>query len=223
MRNLKKYLLICIILTWIAFSNFLVNSSYEKPVAPSELSSEIISGINLLLDKEKNKKSDLTKYPTEQKYIDYLDRVNIGLNKLKLTFNSSDSRYIIISYFSSWITNIKNSVQNSSNLLESLSNIINDETWYSSNNPTIVTNTWTTSTTNSTWILGYPVAPNNAKLLCKAIFNNEKYTVVENLKIEIKAGDLPFKFLNMGSLPNGTKAPNTTLFSWNGYYILEGW
>jgi hypothetical protein len=57
--------------------------------------------MNNILDTVYNKKDNKTKFPTEDSYIAYLDKVNLALNNLKNTFSSTNFKYIILEYLSS--------------------------------------------------------------------------------------------------------------------------
>ncbi len=143
MKHLTKYILAFVVLVWFLFTNFIVTASYEKPTAPTWLSQSILNSANVILDSVYNKRTNTTKYPTEESYIAYLDKVINALNNLKNNFSSSDTRYILVTYLSSWLTNIKYSVLNDDNLLNSISNIINDwnnSTWTASWNCILNTN-----------------------------------------------------------------------------------
>lgn len=150
-RFIKSFLSVLVIISFFS-SDYSTFAGYERPPVPSELSSNIITSANNIFDTIYNKKNNLNKYPTDQSYIDYLNRITISLNNLKNTFSSTDLKYIIITYLNSWINNIRLSVQNDNNFLDSLSDIINDnnsETQTNSNNQTINDNNTNENITSS--------------------------------------------------------------------------
>jgi hypothetical protein len=57
--------------------NSIVNANYDKPIAPDGLSDSVINKVENILDVIYNKKNDLNKYPTQEVYITYLDRMNL--------------------------------------------------------------------------------------------------------------------------------------------------
>jgi hypothetical protein len=118
----KWYILILII--GVFSINIFVQADYDKPVAPTELKTDIIKSANTILDSVYNKRTNKTKYPTLESYIGYLEKVITKLKVLKNTFTSSDFRYVLISYVTSWLKNIKTSVQNEISL-----NPVNTKTW----------------------------------------------------------------------------------------------
>jgi hypothetical protein len=58
----------------------------------------MINSVNTILDAVYNKKSNKTKFPTDESYVAYLDKVNLALNNLKNNFSSTDTKYIIVTY-----------------------------------------------------------------------------------------------------------------------------
>lgn len=150
MKNIFKTIIILLMIyLWFYNSNFITYSSYNKPIAPTELSQEIINSANVILDKVYEKRNDSLKYPTTDSYIWYLNRVIYALNNLKNNFTTSDLRYIVISYISSGVSNIKDSVNINNELLNSIWNIINDDNTSSWNTTSTIDNDITTTNSGS--------------------------------------------------------------------------
>ncbi|MDD3302833.1 MAG: hypothetical protein PHN31_04695 [Candidatus Gracilibacteria bacterium] len=129
MKQIKKILALLLVMGLTMIISQMVYGSYEKPTQPAELSTEITQKANDILDIIYEKRTNTTKYPTTTSYISYLSRVNYSLDNLKSSFNTSDLRYVLLTYLTTGVSNIKVSVQNdSSSLLDSIGDIINDDT-----------------------------------------------------------------------------------------------
>lgn len=123
MKLFTKIMLFLLAIT--CFINGELYAIYEKPVVPVELNSNIVTKVNNLFDIIYNKRLDKVKYPTQESYISYLDKLSISLGKLKTSYKATDPKYILISYLYSWILNIKNSIEipnitNDSNIVSSV-------------------------------------------------------------------------------------------------------
>jgi hypothetical protein len=141
-KTFKLYIVFLMI--WIFSINIFVQADYDKPVAPTDLKSDIIKSANTILDGVYNKRTNKTKYPTLESYIVYIDKINDKLKVLKNTFSTSDFRYVLINYLSTWLTNIKSSVQDEI-VLNSITEATNDNsnTWITQPQlDSVVTLTW---------------------------------------------------------------------------------
>lgn len=211
MKNLTKVIMIFVILVWLVFSNYIVTANYEKPIAPSWLSTDILNSANTILDTVYNKRTNATKYPTEQSYIAYLDRVIGALNALKSNFSSTDTRFILVTYLSSWLTNIKISIINDTNLLNSITNIIND--WNSTTSP------WT-----STWNC---LLNTNDLIWWEKYIDTNNFTLISGNEISVKFYLLNWVYKKLSVKCNNwvTSINNnvTTIYTCNQWYSATNW
>jgi len=129
MKQIKKIIALLLVIWLTMIISQGAYSSYEKPTQPAELSTEITQKANDILDIIYEKRTNTTKYPTTTNYIEYLNKVNTWLNNLKQSFSTSDLRHILLTYITTWVSNIKVSVQKDpESLLDSIWDIINDDT-----------------------------------------------------------------------------------------------
>lgn len=118
----KKIIANILLLTTLFSLFFIWNADYVKPKPPSQLGANIITISDGLLDKIYWKRNN---YPTENLYIQYLDKLNTSLLVLKNKYSTTDSRNIVIWYLMSWINNIKSDIWD--NTLQEIINIFNDD------------------------------------------------------------------------------------------------
>jgi hypothetical protein len=225
MKYITKVLMIFIVLVLFLFTSFVVTASYNKPTAPSWLSTEIISAVNNILDIVYNKKNNKTKFPTDESYISYLDKVNVKLNELKNTFSSTDTRYMIVTYLSDWLTNIKSSVQNDTSFIDWLWNIVNDDTlmswtWISTSTST----TWTASINNTgtTWVNWVScIFKTNEMILWEKYIDTNNFVLVSWKQISAKFYLLNWDYKKLTiKCDNWVKSINTSI---NPVYWCKSW
>jgi hypothetical protein len=98
MTKYKKIFASIAIFALITTNTLSTFANYDKPVAPSNITSSTVSAMDKILDTVYAKKDNKVKYPTDSSFISYLDKVNTALNSIKAKLESTDIRYSIVDY-----------------------------------------------------------------------------------------------------------------------------